>query len=374
MPLLTSVTGSFVYLKYDPPIIPAGAMIMYNGTDPGLTGWSRYSTADGYYINGASTQGEIGTTTGAGGTFSATYSVGAAGDHSGSGYNILSSIYSGVICLGNGITAGSHSHSFSVTGSAGSMRPYSTSMTLLYATTDQYIFPSGTIHMHSSNAGSSWTQKLATTDVRYIVGGASGTVDTGMIGGSGSGTSSSGGTHTHYGSSTQSSSSPLPSTYTSSGNAGQAHAHSASPAAYITRLTGKLLKLWIAASNDMALNNHVVMFVGDLSTLPSYWKLCDGTNGTLDLRSYYLGYSTVSGTAHDTATAQYGYVDTAYLSATWTHQHNSGLDIGTASYTRNIPHSSSSNAHMHICDAVFDAPFSGYNPGSIKVAFIQYVS
>jgi hypothetical protein len=45
------------------PVIPAGAIILYNGTDPSNASWPRYSAADNLYLQGTTTQGEIATST-----------------------------------------------------------------------------------------------------------------------------------------------------------------------------------------------------------------------------------------------------------------------------------------------------------------------
>jgi hypothetical protein len=106
---------------------------MYNGADPGLSGWTRYTAADGLYIKGTATQGEIATTTTAGiSSWSISASVGTAGSHSASsGWVYTSSINPGAISVGPQSTAGAHSgHSLTFSSSSTAARPYSTGMLL----------------------------------------------------------------------------------------------------------------------------------------------------------------------------------------------------------------------------------------------------
>jgi hypothetical protein len=307
----TSTTSSNSILI--PPVIPTNAMIMYNGTDPGLAGWSRYSTADGLVIKGASIQGDIGVTSAAAGTYSAAYTVPLAGAHTGpSNYWFFGGATPGSASYApTNNTSGDHNHSFSLTGNAAPARPPRTQHTLLYATSDQYQFPVNTIHIHASNASGSWSQKLSSGAIRFIIGG-NGVSDLAAVNATANNASSSSsgdGSHDHLSGATLtriSSSAATPGTtpVTPGSGVGQSHGHSVSASTVplsVTSIIGKLMKLWTSASQDVAFNGHIVMFVGTLSALPPYWKLCDGTNGTPDLRTYSLGYST-SAADHNVAT------------------------------------------------------------------------
>jgi len=360
-------------------------MIMYNGTDPGLAGWSRYSTADGLVIKGASIQGDIGVTSAAAGTYSATYTVPLAGAHTGpSNYWFYGGATPGSASYAPANnTSGDHNHSFSLTGNAAPARPPRTQHTLLYATSDQYQFPVNTIHIHASNASGSWSQKLSSGANRFIIGG-NGVSDLAAVNATANNSSSSSsgdGSHDHLSGATLtriSSSLATPSTtpVTPSSGVGQAHGHSVSASTVplsVTSIIGKLMKLWTSASQDVAFNGHIVMFVGTLSALPPYWKLCDGTNGTPDLRTYSLGYST-SATDHNVATGESAQSASVTLSISWTHQHATSAPSPTPSTTSVTGHqSATAGSHSHVTAAA-PAPLSGYDPGSIKVAFIQYVA
>jgi hypothetical protein len=129
--------------------------------------------------------------------------------------------------------------------------------------------------------------------------------------------------------------------------------------------------MWIAASSDAAYTNTIVMFDGTLSSLPSYWKVCNGTAGTVNMTTYFLGYSNSSGTDHDTTTTTTSAFAPTTASAGWTHTHGTAINTGTTTYVRTTGHQSSSYSHSH--SVTGSASVSGYDPGSIKLAFIQYI-
>lgn len=356
------------------PLIPAGAIIMYNGTDPGLSGWTRYTAADGLYIKGTATQGEIATTAAAATTsWSISASVGTAGSHTASsGWVYTSSIYAGSISAGPQATMGAHAgHAISFSTSSTAARPYSTGMLLLKATSDQTTFPTNTIHINDTNRGVSWTQKVATTDYRYVKGDASTPTDYANVAVPVSTTTGGDGSHTHVQGGIYSSSSPAPNVYNPSSGTGQVHTHTVSTTVGVTRLAGKVHKMWIAASSDAAYTNTIVMFDGTLSSLPSYWKVCDGTLGTVNMTTYFLGYSNSSATAHDTTTTTTSVFVPTTASSGWTHTHGTTINTGTTTYVRTTGHQSGGYTHIHSVTGT--ATISGYDPGSIKLAFIQYI-
>lgn len=366
----STTTNSFVPV----PLIPANSVILYNGADPGLSGWTRYAAADGLYVQGTVTQSEIATTVA--NSLTATnlpLSVSTDGAHFPSATRrITSSIYSGSITVQTGISDGGHSHSVSnVTLSSTSVKPYTTATTLLYAATAQAEFPANTICINSASV-SGRTQKLAATTYRFLAGGAGGTVDANPVTAAFSGTSGSAGFHDHTGPNSGSSSSPGSGTYNAGSSVGQDHSHSYSGTIAVNRLTAKILKLWNAATAGIANSGDVVMYMGDLSALPSYWKICDGTNGTVDMTGFFLGYASTSGIAHGASTTQDLTVSGTLATNSWTHTHASATNTGIATNTTTIPHLSYSASHNHTLSYSSGGTIV-YTPGSIKLAFIQYV-
>jgi hypothetical protein len=114
------------------------------------------------------------------------------------------------------------------------------------------------------------------------------------------------------------------------------------------------------------------MYCGNISILPSYWKICDGTNGTVDMQEYFLGYATSALTAHGavtSATNTYTYTGPTAATDPYTHLHYlSGSSYYTSAY-RN--HGGTSVTHTH---AVAGGVVSSTAvPANIKLAFIQLI-
>lgn len=364
-------TSPYVY------IIPADSVILYNGTySAAVDGWDIYSAAANSFIVGTATQGEIATATAASGsTVAAVTSLATAGLHYGSGVSGAGG--SGSASYDN-ISAGDHTHTVtpaSITLST-EMKPISTTITMLRTLTEQRFFPANTIHINGTNLVSG-TQKLAATSNRYVSGGSTVTdnaatshAPTFTVATISSGSHNhtpyvgSGSVATGYGTGA---SNPL---YV--GASSTFHNHVVAGSASITALKGKLLKLWIAAARQLPKSATVVMYCGNLSLLPSYWKVCDGTNGTMDMQGYFVGYATSSATAHGAVTSESTtYSNTAPTAASdnFSHAHYV-LGVSTAS-SQTYPHGQGNFAHTHTVNG--GSLTTDAFPANIKLAFIQLV-
>jgi hypothetical protein len=237
----------------------------------------------------------------------------------------------------------------------------------LRASSNQTTFPTNTIHINPSNKNS-WTQTLATTYNRYVRGVSTGVAEVNAIGQSVSGTTSTDGSHDHLQGGVRSSSSAGSGTPNVASGTGQLHNHSATVTVTPDSITGKLLKMWIAASADPAFATTIVLYDGTLSSLPSYWKVCDGANGTVDMRGYFLGYST-SASDHAVATANTLTVSSSGAYGDWTHQHATAVNVGSAFRVDQTGHQSQSFSHTHTVTAVGGS--ATHDPGTYRVAFIQ---
>jgi hypothetical protein len=359
--------------------IPADTVIFYNGTySAPVDGWALYSDAVDKFIAGTATQSEVGVTTAATGSTIATVgSLATAGLHYGSTVNSVGG-------AGNPDTnfyyAGDHTHTVTPTSITNSseLKPINTTLTILRTTSEQKFFPANTIHIGSTNLFSG-TQKLAVTSNRYVSGG-SAVTDNAQTNhvvsfdvssydsaahshliyvGSGYGTYRTG--------ATSGTSTPR---YLSSNSS--FHSHVLTATNYIDALKGKLLKLWIAASRQLPKSSMVVMYCGNISTLPSYWKICDGTNGTVDMRGYFLGYATSAATAHGAVTSETtSYIATAptLASDSYTHAHYQ-LQNSIYSFLYR-PHALESFSHTHALSSSYIS--TDALPANIKLAFIQLV-
>jgi hypothetical protein len=351
------------------PVIPTGTIILYNGTDPSNASWPRYSAADNLYLQGTTTQAEIGTSTSPSTNVSYEYSLGVTGAHtSTSGYTFNSSITAGAISAIPNNPAGDHNHGLSISpATVTNARPHTGNVTLLRASSNQTTFPTNTIHINSSNKNG-WTQKLATTYKRYVRGVSTGVAEVAAIAASVSGTTGSDGQHDHVLGGVRSSSSTGSGVVNTASGTGQIHNHSVTVEVTPDSIKGKLFKMWIAASADPGFGTTMVMYDGTLSTLPSYWKLCDGANGTVDMRGYFLGYST-SASEHAVETANTLTVYSSGAYGDWTHQHATAVTTGNSYRVDTTGHQSQGFSHTHTVTAISGS--TSHDPGTYRVAFIQ---
>jgi hypothetical protein len=366
---LGGFTSPYVYA------IPADTVIFYNGTySAAVDGWDIYTDAANKFIVGTATQAEIATTAAASGSSTATAtSLSTAGSHYGP--DILVAGGYGASPTSSRRSSGEHTHSITANGTASTeLKPVGTTITMLRTATEQRFFPANTIHINGTNLVSG-TQKLAATSNRYIAGG-SAVADTAATSHTMTLTAAlySSGSHSHslspYNEYTSTQTSSLQSNGTS--YPPSSHTHVVTATATINALKGKLLKLWIAASRQLPKSATVVMYCGNLSLLPPYWKVCNGANGTIDMQGYFLGYATSSATAHGTVTSETNtYTTTGPTAASdnYAHAHYSG---GSSYYTQMyVNHSSGTFSHTHAVAG--GSVTSDAVPANIKLAFIQLV-
>jgi len=367
---LGGFTSPYVYT------IPADTVIFYNGTySAPVDGWDLYSDAASQFIVGTASQAEVATTTAASGSSTATAtSLSTAGAHTGASVSVAG----GYVSLSSAQrSAGEHTHAITAGGTTSTeMKPISTTITMLRTTTEQRFFPANTIHINGTNLVGG-TQKLAATSNRYISGGSS-VVDNAAVNHTITLTAATYSSNSHfhgnppytdYGS-TQTS--ILQTSYTASASP-STHTHVVSATASISALKGKLLKLWIAASRQLPKSATVVMYCGNLSLLPTYWKVCDGTNGTIDMQGYFVGYATSAATAHGTVTSEtttYATTGPTAASDPYTHAHYSRSDVYYTQIFKN--HGQSTVTHTHAVEG--GSVTSDALPASIKLAFIQLVT
>jgi hypothetical protein len=134
----------------------------------------------------------------------------------------------------------------------------------------------------------------------------------------------------------------------------------------------------------------IVMYNG--VSVPSGWKLCDGTNGTPNMIDFFLGYDNSSSSSNvvvgrDTVGSffpsgpqpqPYGQTSVPFSigNNTWTHFHAASIFEGTpvsvpSSTTRNIQHGPASVPHNHTSPSIVASIPSGYVPAHLTLIFIQ---
>ena len=148
------------------------------------------------------------------------------------------------------------------------------------------------------------------------------------------------------------------------------HTHSMSFSVTQSAINSQLYALWKANQDSIPTNGIVVMYVGNLNTLPRPWYLCNGLNGTVNINGAVIGY-TASGWK-TTTTSNFSVSTPTVTTATVMHAHNLSLRgtstnvIGPTAY-----HKSVSWSHTHTGSATVSGA-NGWIPPLIKVAFIQY--
>jgi len=369
--------------------IPQGALIMYSGAaDPGLIGWARYSAADGRFIKGTATQAEIGTVAANNNATwqNQTYfvSTGGGGLHGGSAVNFQGNPpqEQQQVQLTTEISypyaAGDHSHTMALAAGTGSnFNPASTDYILLEATQEHKKFPVNTVVVRSTQPLSGISQASSGVP-RYIRGGTT-YANTDGATRAFNGSSSSYGPHDHgqssyigrlFGGSTNTALSQTPNSVTA-----LSHYHTMSGTITSATLPGKLLRLWKLAEKLVPDDNIVIMYTGNISSLPSYWKVCDGTNGTPNMVNYFLGYF-LEGYAHDTETTYAASVSNGGVSTeNWTHRHINDTQTSRIGYPQSNLHPTYNAAHSHALSTNISGTsftsFNVYQPDEIKLCFIQ---
>jgi hypothetical protein len=362
MPHLSSLGSSLFAFgaEIEPYILfPANTLIPYNGTDPGLAEWTRYSTADGYTLRGTSTQAEIGTRLG--GTNASIVAVtGRTGDHNGAYFNSSVGLAAG---SGNPYytsAGGDHIHTLSSFNRA--LPPRIQNITLLRSLAPTVNLPVNTlIHKETSVD----TDSTAFTDISstYLMGSASGpSITAAITSGSGPITTGSAGDHDHKGSSSASRGAYTTGSGASFVVSGGNHGHTVNFSVTQTAIASKLLSLWQLVSPCIPVTDLIVMYVGTLSSLPLPWRVCDGTNGTIAIQDI-MGFRESLDWNVSIASDVDGSASMPAINATHTHA------SGTRSYSSQAYHSSFSWNHAH---SVSIAQKIAYVPPTIKVAFIQY--
>jgi hypothetical protein len=400
----------------DQHVIPAGSIIMYNGTDPKLSGWSQYFRANGRYIKGTTNTANVQAVTNASGSASAalTFTTNGAHTNVGSPYNGTYTAFPGTFGstppYGGG-PAGDHNHTATVgPAPAVGALPWTSDVTFLLAWIDQTSFPPNTIHIRNA-AASGWTQKLATdpgsptlfNSIRNIRA-APGTQGVADVSASaitfGVTSTNSDGYHSHV-TELQTQINPATGTYlggssfitpgpsqpsysapglTWSGTqvlappGGENHSHGVTSSAYIKNLESKALKLWVVAAESGLLTDTMVMFAGDITNLPPYWKLCDGTNGTVDMNQFFMAHASSAGTAHGAPVSKNITVSGSAATVSWSHNHGYGTGgaPGTGAAFRNIfYHTQGPAPHGHSIST--STVTENIVAPTIELAFIQYI-
>jgi hypothetical protein len=372
--IVSSTTSNFAFAggEYVPEIykFPANTLIPYYGNTPALSGWTRYSAADGKYLYSTISQAQIGAAlAGTNGSVIASGSVPSAGVHSGSNFNQnIVGTTGGSLAYLTG-SADNHSHSFNAGTLAGATESILNrqKVTFLRTTSSVARIPANALVVKQTTPANA--AAFAAAGNNYLVGALDDQTFTAGVAYSGAKgvTITSNGGHLHAGTSTA---------YRPMANGAYmrnynyqyagAHGHSATLSLSQSTISSKLLNLWKMTIESRPQTDMIVMYVGTLGGIPAPWYVCDGNNGTLNLGSYVIGYSNNQWNVVTNAN-NIGYL--SLNTASVSHYHNSGY-----AFTPNIAgsggqHNTVSWSHTHGPMVYSGTPFV---PPRIGVAFIQY--
>lgn len=255
-------------------ILPIGIIIGYAGTEA-PSGWELFSNADDKLIVGAGNLYTSGTT-GGNNNLSSSLSLATSGYHStGIVVTVATASSRG---YGGNTTAGGHSHTVTV---SGVYSPYRHQIGFIKALEESNL-PLGGIIFSASDISSDIEADNVNTTSAYLSSNQLNRTLTGSDVVSLSGTSTSSGAHNHG-------------NQTANGNAisGQiaynfTTTHTHTVAVSITpNIKAKYLTAWSNALKEISICPNVIgMYEGE--NIPDGWAVCDGTNGTPDLRDYFI--------------------------------------------------------------------------------------
>lgn len=308
---------------YTADAIPAGLIIPYTGGAGGApAGWSLFSDANGKYIVGAgSTYAADENGAGDGSTNKAV----AGGGHHGGGNAATYGSYAGKVDYDN---AGNHTHTATINYTPPYQQCY-----LIKADSEVSVIPQNGVIFLGGSHGS--LTNIWTDGYMFQAGAGTGT------GGSANPTltTDSAGAHNH-GTSVGKGQSSGSSRWYSNTNYGS-HSHSNAGT-----VTNNLYKAALAAYTDAASSfsvesGMIAMWQGAVA--PTGWVLCDGTNGTDDLRDYFVKCVAAASAGGTAGTGQ------IQVTATFTHGNHKhqdydayATDASRTGYHDNLSHANHS--------------------------------
>ncbi len=338
--------------------IPIGLIIPFNNTSIPI-GWERFSNADDKHIIGAGNTYNVGDNSN--GT---NFSIGTTttGNHSRTEYMVTKyDIIGGSYYAANqSVIAGNHSHIIS-----GNYKPSSQQLIFIKSIIDNDIFPIDSIILTNTNNEPNNTNSCYTANQILGCGNAINSISAGSYDVS----VSSSGSHVH-----------VTTTHGEWDNYGSAKSQNLSSGAHsnhtitmssfnVSNNTKRyFMRAWTNASNNFDLQNNMIGMYESL-TPPKGWKLCNGLNGTPDLRDYFIelhnGVSTGSFSGNNTLNISAGAINQSSLS----HSHRGQTRYDPWDFFSYGQHDYFSWAHAHN----YSSQTIGYMPLYYALSFIMKI-
>lgn len=264
-------------------VLPAGIIIGYTGTTV-PNGWTLFSSANDKLIVGAGGSYIVGTR-GGNNSVSKTLSISSSGSHStGVGVTVTSGSTRG---YGGGTTSGAHTHTVTA---SGTYNPYRHRLGLIKALVDSNV-PIGGVIFSGNNISTEINANNINATSAYLSANDTLRTTTGSDIVTLLGVSTSSGAHNHG----NKSASGSETSYDEAETFTTTHTHTVS-VSITPNVKSKYLAAWSNAIEEISICPNVIgMWEG--TAIPEGWAVCNGTNGTPDLRDYFirLGDKTVAG-------------------------------------------------------------------------------
>jgi len=343
-----------------PTEIPTGLIIGFNALSGAAvpSGWAAYTTANGYWIIGAGGTYAVnanGVGTGTGSVWqSAIATTNTTGDHTGAGLGVMSGVATNGGRERNTGAGGNHSHTFTIT-----YTPPTQYGRLIKAGAGLTEIPINGVVWTATGSKSSVATNVWTGDRLFN---ANATTSTAGNDTYSSQVSNSAGGHVHGVNDSGDGSGVAVSQ--SSG----AHTHTVD--IYITNAIQQVaLAAWAHASSAILLSGYGKNIIGmyESTTPPDGWYLCNGSNGTPDLRDYFVKCTTAKLAGVSSGATTNNLEIEALVSLTHgLHNHydagESGAGVGVSYHPQNWQMSTHSKLNSLVT----------YMPSYYALAFIMY--
>ena len=368
--------------------IPVGGIAVLREGESVPTGWEAWTKSNDLFIQGTDNPSEQGSYSAQNDSISYSRTSTARSNHSSSGGTFSALVRTGVggsiQMIASGTTpltaAGGHSHNYSF--NYNNIKPQQQRVSFAVKTNEEssLLPPECAAYYTSFIFAYANAQVWPWQNGAYLTGGNSWQVINGT---SGSSTVSSfAGGHSHYSLTQDGILSGTTKTGSSYRNTG-GHQHSVVGSISVS-LDAQNLLIQGATNAHPIVSGGILAFdneIGDINNLPNGWKICDGSNGTVDMRNAFIRSSNTN-TAGPRSGSNVANAGNFGLSSTLfgggvpnSHNHQgTSYNVGGFQITRTVSHTLA-ETHTHGAGSVTSGSTStsGYLPDRYRIVFIQFL-